>query len=111
MPYGPYAPEARLRRVAAARIADERLPLILAAIIRPRHGSDEICQVCGRQIDRYRVEYQVTDPRDGCELAFHLMCYRIWQAECQRMLVARRGTLDRNSAASFATRRSSSRPW
>lgn len=87
MPYGSYVSEDRLHWMAAERIGDERLPVIFPAIIHPRHGSDEIRQVCDREIDRFRIEYQVTDPRDGYGLAFHLMCYRAWQSECRERLV------------------------
>jgi hypothetical protein len=52
------------------------------AIIRPQHGSDAVCQLCDHRIDRYRVEYEVTDARDGRELAVHLVCFKIWQLEC-----------------------------
>lgn len=106
MPYGSCASEARLRSLAAERISEEWLPLVFPAIIRPQHGSDGICDVCDRQIDRYRVEYQVTDPRDGNELTFHLMCYRIWQRECRHLLArAHCGTFEWPAA-----RRSSTRP-
>lgn len=87
MPLGPWTSETRLRCMAAARIIDESLPVIFPAIIRPYHGEGELCEVCGQTIDRYRVEYQVTDARDGYALAFHLLCYRAWQFECRRLSV------------------------
>lgn len=106
MPYGLHASESQLRWMAAERIFDERLPLIFPAFIRPRHGSEGMCEVCGRQIDRFRIEYQVTDPRDGYELAFHLICYRVWQIECrEQMTQAKTGTYEWTT-----TRRSSTRP-
>ena len=86
MPYGSHASEDRLHWLAIERISDERLPVICPGIIRPWRGSDGMCQLCGLLIDRYRIEYQVTDPRDGYELAFHLMCYRVWQLECRQLL-------------------------
>ena len=106
MPYGLRASESRLRCMAAERIDDEGLPVIFPAIFRPRHGSDEMCQVCDRRIDRFRIEYQVTDPRDGYELAFHLLCYRVWQVECRDLLaLAHAGTFEWPT-----TRRSSTHP-
>jgi hypothetical protein len=62
--------------------------------------------VCDRQIDRYRIEYQVTDPRDRYGLSFHLPCYRAWQFECRCLLVH-----TRSSTARSTTRHRSSRPW
>ena len=112
MPYGSHASEARLRWKAATRITDEQLPVVFPAFIHPQHGSDGKCQVCGRRIDRYRIEYQVTDPRDGYELAFHLLCYRAWQFECRRVLVHSHGTLEFSGSAEPAARHPSSRrPW
>lgn len=114
MPYGSCKSEARLRFLAATQIAEEWLPVILPAIICPRHGSDQICEVCGQPIDRYRIEYQVTDVRDGYEMAFHLLCYRAWQFECRRLVVRgrRRGVPGLSRTAGLPTaRRASSRPW
>lgn len=82
MPYGPRMTEGQLRWMARSRIADGRLPGLFPHLISPRHGSDTMCQLCDQLIDRYRVEYQITDPRDGYGLAFHLMCYKLWQLEC-----------------------------
>lgn len=111
MPYGSHLSEARLCWMAGGRIHADRLPVMLSAFFRPRHGSNELCQVCDRQIDRYQVEYQVKDARDGCELAFHLMCYRAWQLECQRLSAQSYGAADRDSRAAKPTaRRLSSRP-
>lgn len=95
MPDGSRASANQLRSMAARCITDERLPVIFPAIIRPQHGSDEMCEVCDQQIDRFRIEYHVTDPRDGYELSFHLMCYRAWQVECRDLLaLAQIGTFD-----------------
>lgn len=91
MPYGFWGPDARLRRMACARISDESLPVMCLATVRPRHGSGDKCQVCGQHIDRYRVEYQVTDARNGYELAFHLLCYGAWQFECRCLFVRGHG--------------------
>lgn len=82
MPYGSRMSEGELRWMARSRIADGRLPGLFPHLICPSHGSDAVCQLCDHRIDRYRVEYQVTDPRDGYVLAFHLLCYRFWQLEC-----------------------------
>lgn len=98
--------------MAAARITEEWLPVIFPAIIHPQHGTGEMCAVCDQLIDRYRVEYQVTDARDGYELAFHLLCYRAWQLECRSLFVQTHGAkLECNSDAKPGTGRSSSRPW
>lgn len=106
MAYGSYASETQLRWMAAERIGDHRLPLIFPAFIRPRHGSERVCEVCGRHIDCFRIEYQVTDPRDGYELAFHLLCFRVWQVECRDLMSqAHNGTFEWPT-----TRRSSTRP-
>ena len=48
----------------------------------PHYGSDQVCELCDQPIERYRVEYQVTDPRNGHPLAFHMGCYKLWQLEC-----------------------------
>lgn len=108
MPYGSRKSEAHLRCMAAARITEEWLPVIFPAIIRPRYGSDQMCEVCDQQIDRYRIEYQVTDARDGYEMAFHLLCYRAWQFECRCRLV--RGHHG-STAKLLPNRRSSGSPW
>ena len=82
MPYGPDLSEGQLRWMARARIGDGRLPRILLHSFSPKYGSDEMCQLCDRRIGRYRVGYHVTDPRYGDALAFHLVCYKLWQLEC-----------------------------
>lgn len=82
MPFGPRMSEARLRWMARERIDDGRLPVMFPPFIRPWYGSEEVCDLCDQGIDRYRVKCEVADPRDGCELAFHLVCYRVWQLEC-----------------------------
>lgn len=90
MPHGFCDSEARLRRMAFAHITGESLPVMFPVAIRPQHGSGDMCQVCDQQIDRYRVEYQVTDARDGYQLAFHPLCYRAWQFECRSLFVRAR---------------------
>ena len=82
MPYGLRMSEARLRWMARERIDDGRLPVMFPPLICPRYGSEEVCDLCEQNIDRYRVKCEVTDPRDGCALAFHIACYRVWQLEC-----------------------------
>ena len=82
MPAGPRFSEAQLRWMARARITDGRLPVTVRPIVCPRYGSEEVCQLCEQRIDRYHLEYGVTDARDGYELAFHIVCYRLWQLEC-----------------------------
>jgi hypothetical protein len=109
MLFGSRPSETRLRRMAARRIIQQWLPVIFPAIIRPQHGSDAKCEVCGQRIDRYRIEYQVTDTRDGYELAFHLLCYRAWQVECRFLLAP--ALSGAPAYAGAVSRRSSSRPW
>ncbi len=112
MPYGSRLSAARLRWMAGGRMTDGRLPAMFPAIFRARLGSDEVCQVCDRLIDRYQVEYQVADARDGRELAFHLMCYKAWQLECRRLSAETpRATTQTGSTDGLTPRRSSSRPW
>ena len=82
MPDGLRMSDARLRGMAHERILDGRLPVMFSPTFRPQYGANEACQLCGQTIDRYHVQYEVTDPRSGYELLFHLVCYRIWQVEC-----------------------------
>jgi hypothetical protein len=111
MPIGSTLSETQLRWMAVARITDGRLPVILAPILRPRHGFDELCRVCERRIDQYRFKYQVTDARDGNHLSFHLICYRHWQLECRRLLAQRDGGTNGCGDSAKPTTRRSSRPW
>lgn len=112
MSFPSLTPEAELRRMVGARITRKGVPVIFPTTVRVRYGSDETCQVCGQQIDRFRVEYQVTDAREARELAFHVLCYRVWQLECRRLSVQTHGRKpDCSRSAENATQRSSSRPW
>ena len=111
MPNGPALSETKLRRRVGTRIGDGRLPVIYPAMLRPGHGSDKVCRVCEQRIDRYRLEYQVTDGRDERDLSFHLMCLGHWQRECRRLLAEPdRGICRWSGSAKSITRRLSSHP-
>lgn len=91
MPFGSRISDARLRWMARERIDDGRLPTLFLQFISPWCGSEEVCDLCEQSIDRYRIKCAVTNPRDGDELAFHLLCYKIWQIECCNHSVRLRG--------------------
>jgi len=62
------------------------LPIIASKNIRAGYGSTHLCSVCGLRIAPAQVEYDVTDPRTGKDLMFHLACHALWQLECLQWL-------------------------
>jgi len=83
MPQGRSLPDDSLRSMTRERIADGRLPVIFPHSIQAGYGSGAICRVCELPIEQQHIEYEVSDPRDGRPLSFHLACHAIWQLECR----------------------------
>ena len=71
----------QLRNCARERIADGRLPVAHPRAMNAGYGSGAICCVCDRAIEAHEVEYEVSDPRGGRPLNFHLTCHTSWQLE------------------------------
>ena len=82
MPTEPVLPESELRSRALERIEDGRLPLFLPPHIDAGYGTGVQCGLCEQPIARDKIEYVVTDPRDGRSLHFHFACHSAWQREC-----------------------------
>ena len=78
-----------LRLIARAGIADGRLPLIASQSMQASYGSGIKCHLCERPIEQQHIEYEVSDPRDGRRLSFHLACHGIWQLACRGGIRAR----------------------
>ena len=90
MPYGLSLTD-ELRSRVRERIEDRRLPVALSRDMWAGYGSGRMCCVCDDGISSDSVEYEVTDPRNGAQLVFHLSCHAIWQLECVRRIDQRSG--------------------
>ena len=86
MPTEPVLPESELRACALERIADGRLPLVLSTRIDAGYGAGLPCDLCSQPIAADKIEYDVTDPRSGKTLCFHITCHLAWQRECAMRL-------------------------
>ena len=87
MPYGPRLSEGELRSRVLERIAAGHLPVALSKDLMAGYGgSGDMCPVCDQEILSEHVEYELTDPRDGSQLTFHLHCHVVWQLECVRRI-------------------------
>jgi hypothetical protein len=75
-------PEAELRRRAREEIRKGRLPESLPSSMWGGKGVGLSCAVCGDPIRPDQVEYEITDPRCGEVLRFHMECHTVWQLEC-----------------------------
>jgi hypothetical protein len=82
MPFGPRLPEADLRAMAREHIAAGRLPVSFPRDVYAGYGSGVPCELCGRQIHRSDIEYEVSDSRTGARFTLHLVCHACWQLEC-----------------------------
>jgi hypothetical protein len=86
MPTEPVLPESELRARVLQRIDDGRLPLAVSTHIDAGYGAGAQCDLCDQSIASDKIEYDVTDPRGGRRLHFHLACHLAWQRECARRL-------------------------
>ena len=86
MPYGPRLSEQDLCSRIQQRIEDGRLPVALSKSLTAGYGSGDTCSGCSEAIFADHVEYELTDPRDGGQLTFHLSCHVIWQLKCMRRI-------------------------
>lgn len=87
MPRGCPMSDDDLRLIARAGIDDGRFPMTISHCVQARYGSGIRCHLCERPIERHHIEYDVSDPRDGHSLPFHLACHGIWQLECRGGIV------------------------
>ena len=88
MPTNPVLPESELHARVLQRIDDGRLPLSMSTLIDAGYGTAARCDLCDQAIASDKIEYDVTDPRGGRRLHFHLACHLAWQRECARRLSA-----------------------
>ena len=82
MPTEPVLPESELKARVLQRLEDGRLPLVMSSHIDAGYGGGYSCALCDQPIASNKVEYDVTDPRSGTRLRFHLACHLAWQREC-----------------------------
>jgi hypothetical protein len=75
-------PEIELRRRAREEIRRGRLPESPPSSMWGGKGTGLSCAVCGDCIRPDQVEYEITDPRGGDVLRFHMECHTVWQLEC-----------------------------
>jgi len=107
--FGPDLAESELRARAFERMDAGALPIIASRNIRAGYGSSSPCAVCGLKIAPIQVEYDVTDPRTGKDLMFHLACHAVWQLECLQRL-REQAMAEREATASSLTGRDPKRP-
>ena len=82
MPSEPVLPESELRARVLQYIEDGRLPVVLSTTMYAGWGRDVQCDLCNQPIDCDKIEYDVTDPRGGKWLHFHVECHSLWEREC-----------------------------
>ena len=82
MPNEPVLPESELHSRVLQRIEASRLPLDLSTNILAGEGAGVQCDLCDQVITADKIEYDVTDPRSGRCLRFHIACHLAWQREC-----------------------------
>jgi hypothetical protein len=82
MPTGPLLPESELRARVLQYIEDGRLPVVFSTTMHAGYGRGVQCDLCNQPIDYDKIEYDVTDPRGGKWLHFHVDCHSVWQREC-----------------------------
>jgi len=82
MPSEPVLPESELRARVLQYIEDGRLPVVLSTTMYAGWGRDVQCDLCNQPIAGDQTEYDVTDPRGGTWLHFHVECHSVWQREC-----------------------------
>ena len=78
----PVLGESELRARVLQYIEDGRLPVVLSTYIYVGYGREVQCDLCNRPIAYDKIEYDVTDPRGGKWLHFHVDCHSAWQREC-----------------------------
>ncbi|MFL6602805.1 MAG: hypothetical protein ACJ8R9_15950 [Steroidobacteraceae bacterium] len=86
-----------LEQRAADKIDSGELPVPGGGITRAGAGAGMACDLCGAQIEKSKIEYEVEWCRDDAVrvLRFHLDCFQAWiahrpPAECQRPLSVER---------------------
>ena len=87
MQIGPNLSDAELRSLAAQRIANGQLPVMLMNQVAGAYGAGERCDVCEQPIEGDQPAYEVNGPdRPAGRVVFHLICFKAWQHECTRLL-------------------------
>jgi hypothetical protein len=104
MPHEPVLSKSELRSRVLQRIEDGRLPLLLSDTIDAGYGTGAPCDLCEQPISVDKIEYDVTDPRNGNHLHFHFACHSAWQRECARRIAKGR------AAESLVERRAGPKP-
>ena len=92
MPTEPVLPESELRLRAIERIDDGRLPCVFATRIDAGYGTGVVCNLCDQAIAPDKIEYDITEPKNGRCMHFHFACHAVWQRECGRRLKDSRST-------------------
>jgi hypothetical protein len=88
VPTKPVLPESELLLRVQQRINDGRLTVVVPSSISAGYGTGaDVCQVCDLAILADQALYEINDPRNSTQQAFHFACYVIWQRECARPLV------------------------
>ena len=90
MPFGPRLLESHLRGVAREHIEAGRLPASFPREVYAGYGSGVACELCGRQISRADVEYEVNDARTGARFTLHVVCHAYWQLDLRETRMDRR---------------------
>lgn len=91
MAHGPRLSEDELFSRVRERIRQGQLPVVLSKDVAAGYGgSGDVCRICDQVILSTHVEYELTDPRDGSQLALHLSCHAVWQRECVRRIARQR---------------------
>jgi hypothetical protein len=96
MPFGPRLPEADLRAMAREHIEAGRLPASLPCEISADYGTGVRCELCGREISRAEVEYQVNHARAGARFTLHVVREACWQLKCVGLITDSRGFAGRS---------------
>jgi hypothetical protein len=82
MPSGRRLLEADLRAIAREHIKTGRLPASFPPTVCAYYSSGMLCQLCGQQIQRGEVGYEVSDIRIGATFTLHISCHTCWKLEC-----------------------------
>ena len=73
----------RLAETIGQKLATGVLPARGPVEVRLGYGHGQPCSACEQRILHSQPEYEVAD-RTGFTVRFHLVCFGLWEAECQR---------------------------
>ncbi len=66
-----------LRQLAQAKLKDGSLPSSIPASVLAGQGSGNLCALCGHEITRDDVEYDVEQNR--LQICLHVRCHGVWE--------------------------------